>query len=121
MKIPAVGPITALTWAREVGKGRALCIDQKSYQLLRVVRCRERFRGYHPAHTTLEATQPASGTIVIEAAKMAPRNSPALAMTGRNRKAMRIEPRWPWPGGQWPICRRRSPPKRFASQHGRTI
>src|ERR1700723_1067733 len=41
MTIPAVGPITALTWALEVGDVQRFSSIKKSHQLLRFVRCRE--------------------------------------------------------------------------------
>jgi transposase len=37
MTIPAVGPITALTWALEIGDVQRFLIDQESCQLLRPV------------------------------------------------------------------------------------
>ena len=44
MTIPAVGPITALTWALEVGEVQTLFLDQEGHQLLRTVRRREEIR-----------------------------------------------------------------------------
>ena len=44
MSIPAIGPITALTWALEDRRGAAFFLDQKGHQLLRFVRCRAEFR-----------------------------------------------------------------------------
>ena len=38
MTIPAVGPITALTWALEVADPKRFFLDQKSHWLLRAVR-----------------------------------------------------------------------------------
>lgn len=80
MTIPAVGPITALTWALEVGDVSrfssikkavsycGLCGDEKSSgeTMQRTPLSKQRNRHLQ--------------TILIEAAKMAPRNSPALAM-----------------------------------------
>ena len=36
--VPGVGPITALTWALEIGDCHALSFDQAGHQLLRAVR-----------------------------------------------------------------------------------
>ena len=80
MTIPAVGPILALTWALEVGDvGRfssikkaisycGLCAAEKSSGETRQLTPLSKQRNRHLQ------------TILIEAAKMAPRNSPALAM-----------------------------------------
>jgi transposase len=47
-------------------------------------------------------------TTLIEAAKMAPRNSPELAMLygKESRRAMRIAQRWQWQESGWPTSRR---------------
>ena len=73
MTIPAVGPITALTWALEVGDVQrfsscGLCGAEKS-------------SGSTVQRTPLSKQRNKHlQTTLIEAAKMAPRNSPALAM-----------------------------------------
>ena len=80
MTIPAVGPILALTWALEVGDvGRfssikkaisycGLCAAKKSSGETMQLTPLSKQRNRHVQ------------TILIEAAKMAPRNSPALAI-----------------------------------------
>ena len=55
MTIPAVGPITALTWALEVGDVEAFFIDQKGHQLLRAVWRGEEFRRHQQADTYFQA------------------------------------------------------------------
>ena len=60
MTIPAVGPITALTWALEVGDVQRFSSIKKAISLLRVVRGREEFGEYHPAHTSVEAAEQTS-------------------------------------------------------------
>jgi len=57
MTIPAVGPITALTWALEIGEGAALLVDQKSRQLLWPVWGRAKFGEPRAAHAIIEAAQ----------------------------------------------------------------
>ena len=57
MTIPAVGPITALTWALGSRGGAALSLDQESHQLLRAVRRREEFRQHRAAHALVQAQQ----------------------------------------------------------------
>jgi transposase len=80
MTIPAVGPITALTWALEIGDVRRFFLDQKSHQLLRAVRGREEFGEHRAAHAAIKATQQAFADDADRSTKMAPRNSPELAM-----------------------------------------
>jgi transposase len=60
MTIPAVGPITALTWTLEIGEVSPLFIDQKSRQLLWTVRSREEFGRSHQADTDIQAAQQTS-------------------------------------------------------------
>ena len=79
MTIPAVGPITALTWALEVGEVKrfssikkaisycGLCGDEKSSAGIRKRTPISKQRNKHLQ------------TVLVEAAKMAPRLSPALA------------------------------------------
>src|SRR5208283_2788085 len=79
MTIPAVGPITALTWALEVGDVKrfssinkaisycGLCGDEKSSAGIRKRTPISKQRNKHLQ------------TVLVEAAKMAPRLSPALA------------------------------------------
>jgi len=50
MTIPAVGPITPLTWALEIGDAKRFPAIKKSHPLLRVVRGREEFRQHGPTH-----------------------------------------------------------------------
>jgi transposase len=60
MSIPAVGPITALTWALEVGDVRRFSSIQESDQLLRAVRSRKEFRQHRATYAAVEAAQQAS-------------------------------------------------------------
>ena len=78
MTIPAVGPITALTWALEVGDvGRFSSIKKAiSYCGL----CGAEKNSANIIKRTPLSKQRNKQTILIEAAKMAPRNSPALAL-----------------------------------------
>jgi transposase len=57
--IPGVGPITALTWALEVGDTFALSFHPAGHQLLRPVQRREELSGQGDAYTDLEAAEQA--------------------------------------------------------------
>jgi transposase len=61
--VPGVGPITALTWALEIGDYTRVLIDQTSHKLLRLVRRREELSRQSDAYADLqteEQTYPAS-------------------------------------------------------------
>jgi transposase len=60
MTIPAVGPITALTWVLEIGDVKRFSSIKKGYQLLRAVRRGEEFGKHDQAHTSFQAAQQAS-------------------------------------------------------------
>ena len=49
--VPGVGPITALTWALEMGEFFALPLDQTSHQLLRALRLRKELRRQGHTHS----------------------------------------------------------------------
>src|SRR6266567_1359585 len=68
MTIPAVGPITALTWALEVG-------DVQRFSSIR-----KAFRQHRAAHAAVQTAKQASTNHADRSGKMAPRNSPELAM-----------------------------------------
>jgi transposase len=80
MSIPAVGPITALTWALEVGDVQRFSSIKKAISYCGLCGAERRSaekiqrtplskqRNKHPQY------------VLIEAAKMAPRNSPELAL-----------------------------------------
>jgi len=80
MTIPAVGPVTALTWALEVGDVQRFSSIKKAISYCGLC-------GAEKSSGTLVQRTPLSKqrnkhlqTTLIEAAKMAPRNSAALAM-----------------------------------------
>ena len=80
MTIPAVGPITALTWALEVG-------DVQRFSSIKTAISYCGLCGAENSSANIIKRTPLSKqrnkhlqTILIEAAKMAPRNSPDLAM-----------------------------------------
>jgi transposase len=60
MSIPAVGPITALTWALEVGDVKRFSSIKKGHQLLWAVWRREEFRRHPQADSDFQAAQQAS-------------------------------------------------------------
>jgi transposase len=76
MTIPAVGPITALTWALEVGDLQRFSSIKKAISY-----GAEQSSGNTVQRTPLSKQRNKHlQTTLIEAAKMAPRNSPELAM-----------------------------------------
>ena len=80
MTIPAVGPITALTWALEVGDASRLSSIKKAISYCGLCGA-EKSSGSMVQRTPLSKQRNKHlQTILIEAAKMAPRNSPELAM-----------------------------------------
>jgi transposase len=80
MTIPAVGPITALTWALEVGEVQRFSSIKKAISYCGLCGA-ERSSGSTVQRTPLSKQRNQHlQTTLIEAAKMAPRNSPELAM-----------------------------------------
>jgi transposase len=80
MTIPAVGPITALTWALEVGDVQRFSSIKKAISYCGLCGA-ERSSGSTVQRTPLSKQRNKHlQTTLIEAAKMAPRNSPELAM-----------------------------------------
>ena len=80
MTIPAVGPITALTWALEVGEVQRFSSIKKAISYCGLCGA-EKSSGTTVQRTPLSKQRNKHlQTILIEAAKMAPRYSPELAM-----------------------------------------
>ena len=80
MTIPAVGPITALTWALEVGEVQRFSSIKKAISYCGLCGA-EKSSGNTVQRTPLSKQRSKHlQTTLIEAAKMAPRYSPALAM-----------------------------------------
>jgi transposase len=80
MTIPAVGPITALTWALEVGEVQRFSSIKKAISYCGLCGAEKR-SGSSVQRTPLSKQRNKHlQTTLIEAAKMAPRNSPDLAM-----------------------------------------
>ncbi|HWZ24236.1 MAG TPA: IS110 family transposase [Verrucomicrobiae bacterium] len=80
MSIPAVGPITALTWALEVGDVQCFSSIKKAISYCGLCGA-EKSSGTTVQRTPLSKQRNKHlQTTLIEAAKMAPRNSPELAM-----------------------------------------
>src|SRR5208282_1039715 len=80
MTIPAVGPITALTWALEVGDVQRFSSIKKAVSYCGLCGA-EKSSGSTVQRTPLSKQRNKHlQTTLIEAAKMAPRNSPELAM-----------------------------------------
>ena len=80
MTIPAVGPITALTWALEVGDVQRFSSIKKAISYCGLCGA-ERSSADTIKRTPLSKQRNKHlQCVLVEAAKMAPRNSPALAM-----------------------------------------
>ncbi len=80
MTIPAVGPITALTWALEVGEVQRFSSIKKAISYCGLCGA-EKSSGNTVQRTPLSKQRNKHlQTTLIEAAKMAPRYSPALAL-----------------------------------------
>src|ERR1700687_6020456 len=80
MSIPAIGPITALTWALEVGGGQRFSSIKKAISYCGLCGA-ERSSANTVQRTPLSKPRNKHlQTTLIEAAKMAPRYSPTLAM-----------------------------------------
>jgi transposase len=80
MSIPAVGPITALTWALEIGDVQRFSSIKKAISYCGLCGA-EKSSGNTVQRTPLSKQRNKHlQTTLIEAAKMAPRNSPGLAM-----------------------------------------
>ena len=80
MSIPAVGPITALTWALEIGDVRRFSSIKKAISYCGLCSA-EKSSGNTVQRTPLSKQRNKHlQTTLIEAAKMAPRNSSQLAM-----------------------------------------
>jgi len=86
MTIPAVGPITALTWALEVGDVQRFSSIKKAISYCGLCGA-ERSSANITMRTPLSKQRNKHlQTVLIEAAKMAPRNSPELAMVYEQEK-----------------------------------
>jgi len=86
MTIPAVGPITALTWALEVGDVQRFSSIKKAISYCGLCGA-ERSSADSTKRTPLSKQRNKHlQTVLIEAAKMAPRNSPELAMVYEQEK-----------------------------------
>ena len=86
MTIPAVGPITALTWALEVGDVQRFSSIKKAISYCALCGA-ERSSANIAQRTPLSKQRNKHlQTVLIEAAKMAPRNSPELAMVYEQEK-----------------------------------
>ena len=80
MTIPAVGPITALTWALEVGDVQRFSSIKKAISYCGLCGAEKRSANSVQRTPLSKQRNKHLQTTLIEAAKMAPRNSPALAM-----------------------------------------
>ena len=80
MTIPAVGPITALTWALEIGDPQRFSSIKKAISYCGLCGAEKRSANTVQRTPLSKQRNKHLQTTLIEAAKMAPRNSPELAM-----------------------------------------
>src|SRR5713101_4106742 len=80
MTIPAVGPITALTWALEVGDVQRFSSIKKAISYCGLCGAENSSANIIKRTPLSKQRNKHLQTMLIEAAKMAPRNSPGLAM-----------------------------------------
>jgi len=80
MTIPAVGPITALTWALEVGDVRRFCSVKKAISYCGLCGAEKSSANTVQRTPLSKQRNKHLQTTLIEAAKMAPRYSPELAL-----------------------------------------
>lgn len=80
MTIPAVGPVTALTWALEVGDVRRFSSIKKAISYCGLCGAEKSSANTVQRTPLSKQRNKHLQTTLIEAAKMAPRNSAALAM-----------------------------------------
>jgi transposase len=80
MTIPAVGPITALTWALEVGDVARFSSIKKAISYCGLCGAEKSSANIIQRTPLSKQRNKHLQTILIEAAKMAPRNSPELAL-----------------------------------------
>jgi len=80
MTIPAVGPITALTWALEVGDVARFSSIKKAISYCGLCGAEKSSANIIQRTPLSKQRNKHLQTILIEAAKMAPRNSPDLAL-----------------------------------------
>src|ERR1700682_101001 len=78
--IPAVGPITALTWALEVGEVKRFSSIKKAISYCGLCGAEKSSANTVQRTPLSKQRNKHLQTTLIEAAKMAPRNSPELAM-----------------------------------------
>ena len=88
MTIPAVGPVTALTWALEVGEVQRFSSIKKAISYCGLCGAESRSADTIKRTPLSKQRNKHLQCVLVEAAKMAPRNSPALAMI-RSGKAER--------------------------------
>ena len=80
MSIPAVGPITALTWALEVGDVQRFSSIKKAISYCGLCSAEKSSADVLKRSPLSKQRNRHLQTVLIEAAKMAPRNSAALAL-----------------------------------------
>src|SRR6202795_4888200 len=86
MTIPAVGPITALTWALEVGDVQRFSSIKKAISYCGLCGAENSSANIIKRTPLSKQRNKHLQTVLIEAAKMAPRNSPELAMVYEQEK-----------------------------------
>jgi transposase len=101
MSIPAIGPITALTWALEIGEVQRFSSIKKAVSYCGLCGA-EKSSGNTVQRTPLSKQRNKHlQTTLIEAAKMAQRW--LCSTSEKNSEGMPIARRLPWRGSWWPI------------------
>lgn len=86
MTIPAVGPITALTWALEVGEVKRFSSIKKAISYCGLCSAEKSSADVLKRSPLSKQRNRHLQTMLIEAAKLAPRNSPSLALVYEKEK-----------------------------------
>jgi transposase len=78
--VPGVGAITALTWALEIGDVSRFPLGEAGHQLLRIVLRREELSRQGVTNTSFQTRNKHIQRVLVEAAKLAPKTAPELAL-----------------------------------------
>jgi transposase len=103
MTIPAVGPITALTWALEVGDVRRFSSIKKAISYCGLCSAEKRSADTWQRAPLSKQRNKHLQTILIERPRWHPETAQSWpnSMTRKNRKTTRTQRLWPWHGSWW--------------------
>jgi transposase len=86
MTIPGVGPVTALTWALEIGEVRRFASSKQAVSYCGLCGAEESSAGKQKRTPISKQRNQHLQTVLIEAAKLAPRYNPELALVHEHEK-----------------------------------